>query len=96
MVTSGNYERYFEENGVKYHHILDSQTGYPAEKGLDSVTIYSEKSVDGDALSTACFCLGPDDAMKLIEAIPDTEAVFITSDGETLMTAGAEEVYTEK
>lgn len=96
VVTSGNYERYFEENGVKYHHILDSQTGYPAEKGLDSVTIYSEKSVDGDALSTACFCLGPDDAMKLIEAIPDTEAVFITSDGETLMTAGAEEVYTEK
>ena len=96
VVTSGNYERYFEEGGVRYHHILDSETGYPAETGLDSVTILSEKSVDGDALSTTCFVLGLERAMELIESIPDTEAVFITSDGETVMTSGAEAVYTVK
>ena len=95
-MTSGNYERYFEEDGVRYHHILDSETGYPAEKGLDSVTIYSEKSVDGDALSTACFVMGLDGAVELIESIPETEAVFITSEGEIVMTSGASEIYTEK
>ncbi len=71
VVTSGNYERYFEKDGKIYHHILDTKTGYPVESGLNAVTIVSEKSVDGDALSTACFCLGKDGAENLLEEIND-------------------------
>ena len=55
LVTSGNYERYFEENGVRYHHILDPKTGYPAENGWISTSILSKESIDGDALSTATY-----------------------------------------
>lgn len=71
VVTSGNYERYFEKGGKVYHHILDTKTGYPVENGLNAVTIVSGRSVDGDALSTACFCLGKEKAEELIEKIGD-------------------------
>ena len=88
VVTSGNYERYFEEGGIRYHHILDPKTGYPSESGLDSVTIYSEKSADGDALSTLCFVLGAEKSLPLIESMENTEAVFITSEGGIIYTSG--------
>ncbi len=61
VVTSGNYERFFERNGKRYHHIFDTKTGYPAEKGLISVSIISDKSIDGDALSTSVYTLGLDE-----------------------------------
>lgn len=77
LVTSGNYQRYFIEDGKRYHHILDPSTGYPADNGLCSVTIISDKSVDGDALSTSCFVLGLDKGMELINSIDGIEAVFI-------------------
>lgn len=82
VVSSGNYERYFEKDGTIYHHILDPDTGYPVQNGLDQVTIISDRSVDGDALSTACFTLGLEKGMELIRSLDDTEAVFVTSDGE--------------
>lgn len=82
VVTSGNYERYFEKDGVVYHHILDPDTGYPVENGLDQVSIISDLSVDGDALSTTCFVLGLDKGLELIESLDGIEAVFVTSDGE--------------
>lgn len=87
-VTSGIYERYFEEDGVLYHHILDPRTGYPVENELASVTILSSSSMDGDALSTSCLLLGLEDGMALIESIPDAEALFITKDGELHYTSG--------
>lgn len=80
LVSSGVYERYFEVDGVKYHHILDTNTGYPFNNGLLGVSIISPESVDGDALSTACFALGLEDGMKLINSIANTEAIFITDD----------------
>lgn len=87
-VTSGIYERYFEEDGVIYHHILDPATGYPVENDLASVTILSSSSTDGDALSTSCLLLGLSDGMELIESLPGIEALFITKDGDLYYTSG--------
>ena len=88
VVSSGVYERYFKENGVLYHHILDTSTGYPYDNHLLGVTIITEKSVDGDGLSTTCFALGLEDGMALIESLPDTEAIFITDDYELHTSSG--------
>lgn len=82
VVSSGIYERYFEKDGTLYHHILNPKSGYPYENGLTAVTILSDESVDGDGLSTVCFALGLEKGMELINSLPDTQAVFITEDGE--------------
>ena len=86
--TSGTYERYFIENGKRYHHILSPFDGHPVENGLASVTIFSEHSVDGDALSTACFVLGPEKGMALIESLDGIEALFVTDDLEMKPSSG--------
>ena len=82
VVSSGIYERCFEQNGTLYHHLLNPETGYPYDNGLIAVTIISDKSVDGDALSTTCFALGLKDGMKLAESLDDVQAFFVTSDYE--------------
>ncbi len=82
VVSSGIYERCFEQNGTLYHHLLNPETGYPYDNGLIAVTIISDKSVDGDALSTTCFALGLEDGMKLAESLDDVQAFFVTSDYE--------------
>ncbi|MGN0366184.1 MAG: FAD:protein FMN transferase [Suilimivivens sp.] len=84
VVSSGNYERYFEKNGKLYHHILSTDTGYPVDNELSQVTILSTSSVDGDALSTLCYILGYEEAALLLESHPDIRAIFITEDGDTL------------
>lgn len=86
VVSSGNYERYFEKDGVLYHHILSTENGYPADSGLSGVTIISERSVDGDALSTLCFLLGYEKGKALIDSLDNVEAVFITTDGTIYQT----------
>jgi thiamine biosynthesis lipoprotein len=88
VVTSGVYERFFVKDGVRYHHILDPGTGYPARTGLLSVTIVAPSSMTADALSTAVFVLGQERGMVLVESIPDTEALFVTEDREVVVTAG--------
>ena len=80
VVTSGVYERCFTLDGTLYHHILDTDTGYPVMNGLVSVTIISENSVDGDALSTSVFALGLEDGLRLIDSLDGVYAVFITDD----------------
>lgn len=80
VVSSGIYERFFEKDGAFYHHILNPATGYPYDNSLISVTIISDKSVDGDGLSTTCFALGLEKGMALINSLPDVHAVFITDD----------------
>lgn len=87
-VSSGNYERFFEADGKLYHHILDPETGYPADNGLAGVTILCEASVDADALSTACFLMGAEDGRAFVEEIPGAEALFIV--GEPFGTGGYE------
>lgn len=67
VVSSGIYERCFKQDGKLYHHILNPKTGYPYDNGLISVTIISDQSVDGDALSTTCFALGLDEGLKFAE-----------------------------
>lgn len=88
VVTSGIYERYFEQDGARYHHILDVDTGYPYENGLLSVSIICQDSADGDGLSTACFALGLEKGLALIESLEHTEAVFITADQKIHGTSG--------
>ena len=88
LVTSGTYERYFEKDGTLYHHILNKETGLPADTGLSGVSVLSPSSTDCDALSTTCFLLGPDKGMELIETLEDTEALFITEDGALLRSSG--------
>ncbi len=80
VISSGIYERYFEKDGKIYHHILDPKTGYPCETSLISVTIIADQGVNGDGLSTACFSLGLEKGMELINTLPDVQAVFITDD----------------
>lgn len=84
IVSSGNYERYFLQNGVLYHHILSVETGYPVKNGLSQVTILCGDSTQADALSTLCFTLGYEKAVRLLEDYPDVKAVFITEDGQIL------------
>ena len=86
VVTSGSYERYFKVNDTIYHHILNTDTGYPCDNELLSVTILSEKSIDGDALSTSCFALGLEKGQKLIKSLENIDAIFVTKDFEIIDT----------
>lgn len=88
LVTSGSYERCFTQDDVLYHHILNPTTGYPSDNGLTGVTILSDTSLEGDALSTSCFLLGPDRGFSLIESLSDVEALFIMEDGSIIKTDG--------
>jgi len=86
VVTSGSYERYFKVNDVIYHHILNTKNGYPCDNGLLSVTILSEASIDGDALSTTCFALGLEKGQELIASLEGIDAIFVTEDFEIVDT----------
>lgn len=91
VVTSGGYERYFEENGETYIHIIDTETGYPAENGLVSVTIISEDGMLADALSTSLYILGTEKSIAFWKnSAEEFEMILITENGEILVTAGLE------
>ncbi len=94
VVTSGIYERFFISNGIRYHHILDPETGYPVVNNLASVTIISDNSVDADALSTSLFILGVDKGLDLIEQIDGSEAIFATKDNKVIYSSGAKDLFT--
>ena len=87
LSTSGDYEKYFIEDGIRYHHILDPKTGYPVWNGLTSVTIVCDQGYLADGLSTACFVLGMDAAKPLLEKY-DAEAVFVDEDKNVYVTSG--------
>lgn len=96
VVTSGIYERYIEKDGKIYHHILSPKTGYPVENELSSVTIVSNNSMNCDALSTTAFSLGTKEGIKLIESLPNTEAIFITKDKKIYLTPGLKDSFNLK
>ena len=89
-VTSGIYERGFDLDGIRYHHLLSTETGWPVQNELASVTIFSESSMEGDALSTAAFVLGTEEGLKLIESLDGIEALFIAKDRTETCSSGAE------
>ena len=88
VATSGTYERYFIKDNRKYHHILDTKTGRPADTDVLSVTVISNRAVDCDCLCTLCVLNGSTSAMDMIEHTDDTEAVLILNDGKILTSSG--------
>ena len=78
--TSGDYEKYFEQDGRRYFHILDATTGYPAKSGLKSVSVVCDNGLLSDALSTACFLLGEEASHALLEQY-GASAVFVDAEG---------------
>ena len=91
--TSGDYEKYFMQDGKRYHHILDPSTGYPADSGLISVTIVSDSGLLSDGLSTACFVLGKERGQKLLETY-GAEGIFIDQNKKVTVTKGLKDKFT--
>ena len=94
LVTSGSYQRYYVVDGKPYHHIIDPDTLMPAE-GYLSVSVVCGSSADGDALSTALFCMTPEEGLALVESLPDTEALWVMSDGNRQQSSGFDK-YTKE
>ena len=87
LVTSGDYQRYYEVDGKRYHHIIDQNTLMPADT-FSSVSVIGEEAALADALSTALFCMSLEDGMSLVESLENVEALWITTDGTETMTDG--------
>ncbi|WP_027702669.1 FAD:protein FMN transferase [Metaclostridioides mangenotii] len=88
VVTTGIYERFIEKDGVKYHHILNPETGYPYDTNISGISIIADKSIDADALSTLIFTKGLEDGLKMVDDMKNVEAVFVTYDKQVYITSG--------
>ena len=93
--TSGGYEKFKTYEGKDYHHILDSKTGYPSDSGLLSVTVVCDNGLASDGLSTACFVLGYEKSLPLLEKY-DAEAIFMDSNGDIIVTDGLKDCWVEQ
>lgn len=94
IATSGDYERFIEQDGKRYHHIMNPDTGYPVDNEICSVTIVSDSGILSDALSTACFVLGVEEGKKLAESL-GAEALFVNKNLELTMTDGMKKIFKE-
>lgn len=93
VVTSGIYERGFDLDGVRYHHILDTSTGWPVQNELAGVSIIAPDAFDADALSTTVFAMGVERGTEFIESLEGIEAIFVTRDDQVTWTAGLEDTF---
>jgi thiamine biosynthesis lipoprotein len=91
VVTSGDYQKYFEQDGVMYHHILDPRTGRPARAAI-AVTVLAPDATRADALATGLFVMGPDAGLELVETLPGVEALFFGPDMEVQRSTGFPEL----
>lgn len=89
IVTSGLYERYFQQDGEVYYHILDPRTGYPARTDLLASSVYSNKSCDGDAYATALFIMGKEAALEFIERMQGVEGLVVDENDQVSLSSGA-------
>ncbi|MCL2067833.1 MAG: FAD:protein FMN transferase [Treponema sp.] len=96
IVTSGVYERYFEAEGERYHHIFSPQRGFPADNDLMSVTIIADNAMDADALSTAVFVLGYEKGRALVDSLDGFQAIFVFRDNNVRITPGTDFVLTSE
>ncbi|MGL4362937.1 MAG: FAD:protein FMN transferase [Cellulosilyticaceae bacterium] len=94
IVTSGIYERFLKVDDASYHHILNPKDGYPYSNDIVSVTIISDYSVDGDALSTAVFSMGIEQGLNFVESLDGIEAIFISTDNVLYLTDGIKNDFT--
>lgn len=93
IVTSGIYERYLEVDGKTYHHLLNPKDGYPFDNEIAGVSVITNQSIDGDALSTTLFAKGLDEGLRFAEELEDTEAIFITRDRKVYITSGLKDNF---
>ena len=92
LSTSGDYEKYFIEDGVRYHHIMDPSTGYPAKSGVTGVTVVCDTGLEADALSTACFVLGVEKGSELLKKY-NADGLFVDEDHHVYLTDGMKERF---
>ena len=97
VITSGGYERFFEKNGKTYHHIMNPETGYPAESGLASVTIVSKDGTLADALSTLLYVMGEKKAVEFWNrSSEDFDIILFTKDNKLIVSGGIADSFTSE
>ena len=94
MATSGDYERFFEQDGIRYHHILDPDTGYPSNGGLMSVSVVTPDGALADFLSTTLFILGRDAALEQLNNIPGCGLILVDTDKNVYLSDSLKEWFT--
>lgn len=90
--SSGSYEHFFIQNGKRYHHIMDTRTGFPVDNGVDQVTVISDSSLDADGLGTTLFCMGPVKGMALARSL-GVDVIMVTESREVYLTEGARGIF---
>ena len=93
VVTSGDYERFFEADGKRYHHILDYRTGYPVKSDLASVSIITNSSIEADGYSTSVYAMGLEEGKKFIDSQESLEAIFVTKDKHVIISEGLINIF---